>query len=79
MWFGTPVIASNSSSMPEAGGRAAIYFDPKNENDLVQKILKFLSLTPASIKIVKLKSREHAESFSWNNSAKKLISIYDKV
>ncbi len=79
MRFGTPVIASNTSSMPEAGGQAAMYFDPKDENDLVQKIIKFLSLTTNSIKIVKLKSREHAESFSWNNSAKKLISIYERV
>ncbi len=79
MSLGIPVIASNTSSMPEAGGRAAIYFDPKDENDLVQKMLKFSSLKPDSIKALSLKSKKHAESFSWNNSAKKLISIYDRI
>lgn len=79
MSFGVPVITSNTSSMPEAGGQVAMYFDPKDENDLIQKIIKFLSIRPNSIKILRLKCKEHVKSFSWNNSAKKLISIYDRV
>ena len=39
---GTPVLTSGVSSMPEAGGEAAHYFDPLNERDMAEKILQVL-------------------------------------
>jgi glycosyltransferase involved in cell wall biosynthesis len=37
-----PVIASNAASIPEVCGNAALYFDPKNELELLKKMKIFL-------------------------------------
>lgn len=38
MQRGCPVITSNVSSLPEAGGDAALYVDPEEINDITEKI-----------------------------------------
>ena len=35
---GTPVLCANTSSLPEAGGDAACFFDPRDANELAQHI-----------------------------------------
>ena len=39
MIYGCPVIASNSASIPEVCGEAALYFDPLKVEDLVEKMI----------------------------------------
>ena len=39
MIYGCPVIASNSASIPEVCGDAALYFDPLKVEDLVEKMI----------------------------------------
>jgi glycosyltransferase involved in cell wall biosynthesis len=41
--FGTPVITSQSSSMPEVGGEAALYVDPYSVRDIRDKLERMLS------------------------------------
>lgn len=41
--FGVPVIASNSSSIPEAGESFAVYIDPTDENQLAQAMMNWIS------------------------------------
>ncbi len=38
MKYGCPCVISNVSSLPEAGGDAALYFDPNNASDITAKI-----------------------------------------
>mgnify|MGYP000915968449 FL=1 len=38
MASGCPVVCSNSSSLPEVGGDAALYFDPLNSEDIAEKL-----------------------------------------
>lgn len=40
MAYGTPVIASSATSIPEVCGDAACYFSPTNEDDLAVRILR---------------------------------------
>jgi len=42
MSVGTPVISSNAASLPEVGGAAAYYFDPKSVDDMAAAIGKVL-------------------------------------
>lgn len=76
MKYGCPVITSNISSLPEAGGDAAEYFDPKNVEDITRGIEKVLSSKELREKMVK-KGREHVQNFSWEKSAKKVIDIFE--
>ena len=42
MSFGVPVITSKISSLPEVGGKAAIYIDPNNPEEIKEQIKKVL-------------------------------------
>jgi glycosyltransferase involved in cell wall biosynthesis len=40
MVMGVPVISSDSSSLPEVGGHAALYFDPHKLGELADKLVE---------------------------------------
>jgi glycosyltransferase involved in cell wall biosynthesis len=42
MASGTPVIASNTTSLPEVGGRAAAYFNPRDTNEMAAVLSQVL-------------------------------------
>ncbi len=42
LWMGTPVLASNATSIPEVGGAHCQYFDPHNAQELADLILSTL-------------------------------------
>ncbi|MEW5424697.1 glycosyltransferase family 4 protein [Amorphus sp. 3PC139-8] len=43
LWLGTPVLASNATSIPEVGGDLALYFDPKDAETLADLIEAMVS------------------------------------
>ncbi|NCC73346.1 MAG: glycosyltransferase family 1 protein [Sphingobacteriia bacterium] len=75
MACGTPVITSNTSSMPEVGGDAALYVDPFSPENMVEKILEMAGDEKLR-KTLKRKGLAQAEKFSWEESAKKLLNLY---
>ncbi|WP_162054852.1 glycosyltransferase family 4 protein [Pontibacter pamirensis] len=76
MACGTPVISSTSSSMPEVAGGAALLVDPYQEKDIAEGIQKLLSDSIYYSSLVE-KGLKRAAEFTWNSSAKALLSIYD--
>lgn len=78
MACGTPVITSNNSSMPEAGGDAAIYIKAEDTKDLTKQIERVLSDKKLHDAMVK-KGLAHATQFSWEKSAKDLKKVIDQV
>jgi glycosyltransferase involved in cell wall biosynthesis len=78
MACGTPVICSDSSSIPEVGGEAVIYCNPYDINDIKEKIefvLKDASLQQEMIK----KGLERAQLFSWDKSAQEHMKVFEEV
>lgn len=73
-----PVLTSNTSSLPEAGGDSAYYVDPHNVNDIAQK-LEFILKNPQDRKDRAEKSLEHVKSFSWNKSAQIILDTVKKL
>lgn len=74
----TPVIVSNSSSLPEICDDAGIYVDPLNPFDIADKINIILD----DKELCKRKSEmgfKQASKFTWDKSAQKLISIFEKL
>uniref|UniRef100_A0A7C4XMY6 Glycosyltransferase family 1 protein n=1 Tax=candidate division WWE3 bacterium TaxID=2053526 RepID=A0A7C4XMY6_UNCKA len=71
---GTKVACSNSTSLPEVGGDAAYYFDPKDTDDMAKPIILALD-DKADVK-VKL-GYERTKKFSWNESAQKTLKVYE--
>lgn len=64
-----PVLSSFSSSLPEVGGEACLYFDPKNSKDLVEKMEEIISDKNLVKKLI-ASGKNRIEEFSWNQTGK---------
>ena len=78
MAHGCPVLASNSSSIPEVGGGAAIYFNPTEPESLANAISGLLNSEEMS-KRMALLGLERAKEFSWEKCVDKTLDAYLKV
>ena len=78
MACGTPVITSNTSSMPEIGGKEAILINPENPNEMTKKMLQ-LERDQAFYNQQKKIGLERAQLFSWRETAEQLLTVYDSV
>jgi glycosyltransferase involved in cell wall biosynthesis len=75
MAHGCPVICSNTSSLPEVGGDAAVYFDPDDGHSFQQALEKVVySAQFRSDQVAK--GRHRADQFSWSRCAEKTLSVY---
>lgn len=78
MACGTPVATSlEAGSIPEIAGKAAHYFDPRNPQDMVQKISELLD--PQRKEIYRRLGFENIKRFSWDKTAEQTLSTYRKV
>lgn len=78
MKYGCPVITSNVSSLPEAGGEAAVYVDPLSVDDIAEKICKVV-IHPEIRKELKEKSKVQLAKFSWEKTAKETLKVLEEV
>jgi len=78
MAFGCPVIASNSSSLPEIGADVALYFSPHDVQELSSHIARILD-DQSLERELRERGRLHAARFTWENSARKHIEVYRLV
>lgn len=78
MQRGCPVITSNVSSLPEAGGDAALYVNPEDVNDIAEKISKLITDKNLREDLI-AKGKKQAEKFSWNKSAKETFHILQQL
>ena len=75
---GCPVLASNSSSLPEVGGDAVTYFEPLNVDELIFKT-KMLLHSESLVRDLKQKYQTQLSKFSWAQTAKKTIKVYQDL
>lgn len=75
---GTPVISSNSGSLIEVGGNAAVYFDPANLSQFVSLLKEILQNKSLQGKLSKLGLKQ-AENFSWHKAVNETKKVYLKV
>lgn len=77
MKSGIPVITSNVSSLPEIGGKAALYVDPYNENDIAQAMVRIIEDGRLKQDLIK-KGLQRASQFSWKKMTKEILKIYEE-
>lgn len=70
MACGTPIVTSNTSSLPEVGGRFAIYADPKNVDELAKAIAEARKNTD-----IQGAQITYAQSFTWQETAKNILEV----
>lgn len=78
MASGTPVITSNTSSMPEIGGKDAILVNPENPEEIAEKML-LLEKDDQFYRKQEDYGLIRAQLFSWRLTAESLLNVYDKV
>lgn len=74
----TPVITSNLSCLPEAGGKDSVYINPHNFEDLKAKIL-FLWNNESERERRAEKGLEFVQKFSDENISQDLMSVYQEL
>src|SRR3989304_4074640 len=75
---GTPVIASNVTSLPEVGGNAAVYVDPNDADGLTRSLEEILSSSSRRENLAKM-GLGNGRGFSWENSSRNLIQVFERV
>ncbi|MCD4760626.1 glycosyltransferase family 4 protein [bacterium] len=77
MAYELPIISSNTSSLPEILGDAALYFNPENKDDLLDKMKEIITNTELR-KNLKIKGHQQIKKYSWSKMAKEIIEVYNK-
>lgn len=70
-----PVILSNTSSLPEIGKNAAVYFDPKDTTSIRDAVQRIINDKEQREKMVSL-GRERLLCFSWEKCAQETAEVY---
>ena len=78
MSFGTPVISSNTSSLPEVIGDGGISLSPSDHGAWVQAIMQVITDPKLHGQLAE-KGRAQAKKFSWNRCAAETLQVYHTV
>jgi len=75
MACGTPVVISNTSSLPEVAGDAAIFVDPFNLEDMAKGLRQGITNHSLRKKLIN-KGIERSKKFSWKQMALSTLQVY---
>jgi glycosyltransferase involved in cell wall biosynthesis len=78
MLYGTPVVSSNASCLPEILQNAVLYVDPNDPQDIADGIHRLL-LDDRFRQQLMERGREHVKKFSWKKMAHETISVYQSL
>jgi len=77
MNYGVPVICSNTSSLPEVGGKAVLTFDPNNVQQIKDRIIEVLKDNSLQKSMIKA-GFEQVKKFDWAKHVQKIKKDYEK-
>jgi len=75
---GVPVVAARTTSLPEAGGDAALYADPLDVEDLTASIRAVLE-EPERRAAMVAAGRARAAQLSWEATARATAAVYEEL
>jgi glycosyltransferase involved in cell wall biosynthesis len=78
MACGTPVITSNSSSLPEVAGDAAILVDP-HDVEAIASAMRCVLEDQALRAGMRARGLARAQQFTWERTARETIAVYERV
>lgn len=78
MAHGTPVLTSNTSSIPEVVGNAAVIVNPENVFEMMRALERVL-LDHSLREKMRQRGYEQVKKFSWINSAAALLAGYEQI
>jgi glycosyltransferase involved in cell wall biosynthesis len=78
MAAGAPVVTSDVSSLPEVGGDAVAYVDPRSDA-AIGAALERLLRSPGERRELAERGRERAGGFSWASTARALLAELERA
>lgn len=78
MAVGTPVIAADTSAIPEVAGEAALLFDPQDVEALAGHLAAVLD-EPARAALMRERGLAQAARFSWAESGREMAAVYRRA
>ncbi|MBN2383120.1 glycosyltransferase [bacterium] len=78
MACGTPVVTSNTSSLPEVVSDAGLLIDPYNVEELIEAMELCITDEHLRQKLV-TKGLERVKHFSWERTAQRTLQIYQEI
>lgn len=75
---GLPVITSNTSSLPEIGGDAALYVDPFNVNNIAEALLRLEKDEELRLSMIK-KGKDIVQNFTAEKAAASVMNVYQQL
>ncbi|PUE35643.1 glycosyltransferase family 1 protein [Limnohabitans sp. Jir72] len=72
MWQGCPVIAANTSALPEVCADAAIYCDPHQAQSLSDAIARVMQSEPMR-QNMRILGMQHARKFLWSHTVQQVL------
>jgi glycosyltransferase involved in cell wall biosynthesis len=73
-----PAVLSNTSSLPEIGGDAAVYFDPYSIDDMRNQIERVICSPSLQNEMIR-KGKEQVKLFSWEKCARETMEVYSNL
>jgi len=74
----TPVVSSNTASLPEVVGEAAILINPYNTGEIAEAMYRLLKDQALRGSLVK-KGLNRIKRFSWEKTAKQTLKVYEET
>ena len=78
MAYGTPVISSNASCMPEILGDAPVYFDPLSIESIHDAVAKVIDDDKLRAEMTK-KGHAQVSKYSWERMAEETHAVYQRL
>ena len=75
---GTPVITSNTSSMPEVAGDAAIFIKPESPTSIAEALLKLERDNCLRENLIST-GHKNAAQYTWRNTAIRTLELYNHL
>jgi len=78
LWSKLPVITSNVSCLPEAGGEGALYVDPLNAKQIAEAMLQIATENNVRKNLI-IKGWQHAQNFKQQKCAADVMNVYKNL
>lgn len=78
MACGAPVITSNTSSLPEVVGDAALTIDPQRIDELARALTRLIGDEQLRAQL-RQKGYQRAQHYTWSHAARKMLAVYRQL
>lgn len=78
MACGAPVVCSSATSLPEVAGKAALYFDPHDAEEMASQLSRVFSDDALRASLIE-QGRQNLQRFNWTETARQTLAVYHQA